>query len=99
MIVDRGTPVLLKVSCLEKPRSSKVRTWELLGVSHWDRGLSCVVVVAIGVCVVETRNGLATGAGVNFFCRQARTMQPMIAGDDTFSPAITLPRVHVGYEN
>jgi len=27
------------------------------------------------------------------------TMQPKIAGDGTFSPAITLPRVHVGYEN
>jgi len=74
VIVDRGTPVLLEVSCLEKPRSSKVRTWERLGVCAWAHGSSCVVVVAIGVCIVETRNGMATGAGVNFFCRQARTL-------------------------
>ena len=26
-------------------------------------------------------------------------IQPKIAGDGTFSPAITLPREHVGYEN
>lgn len=47
VIVNCGTPVLLKVSCLEKPRYSKVRTWERSGISDWDRGLSCVVVVAI----------------------------------------------------
>jgi len=73
VIVDHGTPVLLEVSSLDKPRSSKVTTREHLKVSHWNHGLSCVVVVAIGVCVVETPNGLATGAEVNFFCRQDRT--------------------------
>jgi len=73
VIVDRGIPVLLEVSCLEKLRSSKVRNWERLEVSHRDRGLSCLVVVAISVCVVETRTGLATGVGVNICCRQART--------------------------
>ena len=74
MIVDHSTLVLLEVPCLETSRSSKVRTQERLGVSHGDTGLSCLVVVAMGLCVVESRNGLATGAGVNFFCRQARTV-------------------------